>query len=105
MVIPTNRRAITASSIHRISPCRFLQADVWEGYDEHEKDEVEMEIVQPWLLPATEDEFAQQQKQRSKLHFHPREEAAHGLEHEHDHGACLWLCCFPAVVCYLSLAV
>lgn len=65
---------------------RFLQADVWEGYDEHEKDEVEMEIVQPWLLPATEDEFAQQQKQRSKLHFHPREEAAHGLEHEHDHG-------------------
>ena len=63
---------------------RFCQADVWEGYPEGDQDEIEMEIVQSWLLPASQDELARQQKSRAKLHVHPRQAEWH--HHAHSHG-------------------
>lgn len=71
--------------LYRVS---FCQADLWEGYTEHSDDKLEIEIVQPWLEPATEQDLVTQQKTRIKPLFHARnerEQHKHKHEHEHEH--------------------
>ena len=51
-------------------------------------DELEMEIVQSWLDPATHDDFLQQHKSRAKPLFHAQHE--HGPDGHHHHGT-LWV--------------
>ncbi len=46
---------------------RFFQTDVWEGYVGHKEDTVEVEIFQPWLLPASQAELEAQRSKSSAL--------------------------------------
>ncbi|WIA14489.1 hypothetical protein OEZ85_003011 [Tetradesmus obliquus] len=71
---------------------RFHQSDVWELYQGDANDTLEVEVYQPWLEPATQEQLQQQrdaskaarEAQQAQLgHAHAHE---HGHGHEHEHG-------------------
>ncbi|GAX77508.1 hypothetical protein CEUSTIGMA_g4952.t1 [Chlamydomonas eustigma] len=47
---------------------RFYQLDVWEGYSGHSQDTIDVEIYQPWLLPASEEELTTQRLRSAEIH-------------------------------------
>uniref|UniRef100_A0A7S0RZI6 nitrile hydratase n=1 Tax=Chlamydomonas leiostraca TaxID=1034604 RepID=A0A7S0RZI6_9CHLO len=75
---------------------RFSQSDVWEGYVGPESDTIDIEIYQPWLEPATQQDLeAQRAARRARVAslraagglVHKEEAGAHGHHghHHHDH--------------------
>ncbi|KAJ9508706.1 hypothetical protein QJQ45_027975 [Haematococcus lacustris] len=64
---------------------RFSQADVWEGYSGDPGDSLDVEVYQPWLQPATQQELSQQQSDRQQRQQEVFSKAAEGEHHHHHH--------------------
>ncbi|KAL3155266.1 hypothetical protein ABBQ32_013196 [Trebouxia sp. C0010 RCD-2024] len=62
----------------------FWQKDLWEGYHGTDNDNLEIEIWQSWLEPASKEDFDKQQSSRIKAPEGFHNGAGH--EHDHDHG-------------------
>ena len=52
------REPVTRQPLHRV---RFAQADVWPEYASGSQDTIDIEIHQPWLEAATEEDLSKQQ--------------------------------------------
>uniref|UniRef100_A0A7S2S6K6 nitrile hydratase n=1 Tax=Mucochytrium quahogii TaxID=96639 RepID=A0A7S2S6K6_9STRA len=74
------RKRGSKQALYRV---RFRMIDVWDDYQGSEKDTVDVEIYQPWLLPAALEEYNAQQGKKKQKSCHSHHGHSHG-DHVHE---------------------
>eukprot|EP00891_Asterochloris_glomerata_P009984 jgi/Astpho2/9984/Aster-06794 len=80
------RQNIPRQPLYRV---RFHQQALWEGYTGFAKDTADVEIYQPWLEPASQEQLQSQledAQRRSSLITQQRQDPAHEHSHSHSQG-------------------
>mmetsp|Transcript_15833 Transcript_15833/g.30608 ORF Transcript_15833/g.30608 Transcript_15833/m.30608 type:complete len:466 (-) Transcript_15833:127-1524(-) len=80
------RREAPDQDLYRV---RFNQKDLWTNFVGGDNDTLDMDIYEPWLIPATEAEFKAQKESRptnATSHDHDHDHHGHSHSHGHSHG-------------------
>ncbi|GBG34232.1 Hypothetical Protein FCC1311_104562 [Hondaea fermentalgiana] len=80
------RREAPEQDLYRV---RFNQRDLWTNFVGSDKDTLDVDIYEPWLMPSSEEEFNKQVQMRPGAHKRKAEDQGHGHSHGghgHSHG-------------------